>query len=464
MALSFSRPVFAAPTTLFSLLALAIAPLVLATPAHADSISIDLDATAVTLQRSGDLYEHTSSLHVHNSNAYGFTLSMNASQPNLVNSKDSSYKIDSVSGTNQKLAADQWGYGMGKNATTFSSVSSASLADITSDNKGSCTSADDCTFYLTLGANIDPKRLPVGSYSTSLTYTATSKPAPVQPSTPSSGGGSSSGGTSYDYWWSVCYDKYPGSDGLSTDKRLYCKNHYSDMSGYQPDWNFICYKDYSSDPDKKSYCAAHDGNMSGYWGSACYSMYHGDDAESRDKVYYCSSHNGDMSGYHPDWAVICQGRYINDSNKLSYCKDHNGDMSGYLDWLCGGLYSGNNDKISYCKDHNGDMSGYREPEPEPEPELDQGTMCSIEYPDDSDKESYCESHNGDMSGYQEPNWISICYARYPHDIHEQFYCRDHHGDVSGYKPDLICEDRYPYDRYKQEYCKSHGGDMSGYPY
>lgn len=366
MALSFSRPVFAAPTTLFSLLALAIAPLVLATPAHADSISIDLDATAVTLQRSGDLYEHTSSLHVHNSNAYGFTLSMNASQPNLVNSKDSSYKIDSVSGTNQKLAADQWGYGMGKNATTFSSVSSASLADITSDNKGSCTSADDCTFYLTLGANIDPKRLPVGSYSTSLTYTATSKPAPVQPSTPSSGGGSSSGGTSYDYWWSVCYDKYPGSDGLSTDKRLYCKNHYSDMSGYQPDWNFICYKDYSSDPDKKSYCAAHDGNMSGYWGSACYSMYHGDDAESRDKVYYCSSHNGDMSGYHPDWAVICQGRYINDSNKLSYCKDHNGDMSGYLDWLCGGLYSGNNDKISYCKDHNGDMSGYREPEPEPE--------------------------------------------------------------------------------------------------
>lgn len=462
MALSFSRPVFAAPTTLFSLLALAIAPLVFATPAHADSISIDLDATAVTLQRSGDLYEHTSSLHVHNSNTYGFTLSMNASQPNLVNSKDSTYKIDSVSGTNQKLAANQWGYGMGKNATTFSSVSSASLADITSDNKGSCTSADDCTFYLTLGANIDPKRLPVGSYSTSLTYTATSKPAPVQPSTPSSGGGSSSGGTSYDYWWSVCYDKYPGSDGLSTDKRLYCKNHYSDMSGYQPDWNFICYKDYSSDPDKKSYCAAHDGNMSGYWGSACYSMYHGDDAESRDKVYYCSSHNGDMSGYHPDWAVICQGRYINDSNKLSYCKDHNGDMSGYLDWLCGGLYSGNNDKISYCKDHNGDMSGYREPEPEPE--LDQGTMCSIEYPDDSDKESYCESHNGDMSGYQEPNWISICYARYPHDIHEQFYCRDHHGDVSGYKPDLICEDRYPYDRYKQEYCKSHGGDMSGYPY
>lgn len=305
MALSFSRPVFAAPTTLFSLLALAIAPLVFATPAHADSISIDLDATAVTLQRSGDLYEHTSNLHVHNSNTYGFTLSMNASQPNLVNSKDSTYKIDSVSGTNQKLAANQWGYGMGKNATTFSSVSSASLADITSDNKGSCTSADDCTLYLTFGANIDPKRLPVGSYSTSLTYTATSKPAPVQPSTPSSGGGSSSGGTSsggssYDYWWSVCYDKYSGSDELSYQKRWYCKEHYGDMSDY---WNKECHEDYSDDPDKESYCASHD---------------------------------GDVSGYVPDWNKICSRRYpdyyLDSLSKRAYCYHHHGDMSGYVDY------------------------------------------------------------------------------------------------------------------------------------
>ena len=228
-----------------SLVALAIILLGFATPAHADSISIDLDATAVTLQRSGDLYEHTSSLHVHNSNTYGFTLSMNASQPNLVNSKDSSYKIDSVSGTNQKLAADQWGYGMGKNATTFSSVSSATLADITSNSKGSCTSVDDCTLYLTLGANVDPKRLPTGSYSTSLTYTATSKPAPYvppapepyvpptppapnpEPSTPPSSGGASSD-SAWDHWWPICNNIYPDDSSA----RIYCASHNGDMSGY----------------------------------------------------------------------------------------------------------------------------------------------------------------------------------------------------------------------------------------
>lgn len=348
MALSFSRPVFAAPTTLFSLLALAIAPLVFATPAHADSISIDLDAAAVTLQRSGDLYEHTSSLHVHNSNTYGFTLSMNASQPNLVNSKDSTYKIDSVSGTNQKLAANQWGYGMGKNATTFSSVSSASLADITSGNKGSCTSADDCTFYLTLGANIDPKRLPVGSYSTSLTYTAASKPAPYvpptppapapepyTPPTPPSGGGSSSHSSLYD----LCESRYPGSSDI--DRWKYCFNHNGDMSGY---WDEKCRKEYPDDSGKESYCA---------------------------------SHEGDISGYQPtDWSVVCAGRYPGLSseaiNKWLYCKSHQGDMSGYsgIGGDEGGSGSGGGVgydcsfvspfKESYCIDHSGDMSGYEE--------------------------------------------------------------------------------------------------------
>lgn len=106
---------------------------------------------------------------------------MNASQTNLVNDKDSTYKINSVSGTNQQLAANQWGYGMGKDATTFSSVSSATLADVTSDSKGSCTEVDDCTLHITLGANINPKKLPTGQYSTSLTYTVTSKPAPYVP-------------------------------------------------------------------------------------------------------------------------------------------------------------------------------------------------------------------------------------------------------------------------------------------
>ena len=251
---------------------------------------------------------------------------MNASQPNLVNSKDSTYKIDSVSGTNQKLAANQWGYGMGKNAITFSSVSSASLADITSDNKGSCTSVDDCTLYLTLGANIDPKRLPVGSYSTSLTYTATSKPAPVQPSTPSSGG-SSSGGSSPDPWWPICNDRY----SYDSDKRLYCYIHDGDMSGY---WNEECHKNYSYDSDKESYCKAHDGDMSGYeidWNKICFEKYPGDDMWSIDKYHYCMEHSGDMSSYQPNWGFICIERYPKSYQKYEreYCESHHGDMSGY---------------------------------------------------------------------------------------------------------------------------------------
>ena len=392
----------------FSLLALAIVPLVFATPAHADSISIDLDATTVTLQRSGNLYEHTSSLHVHNSNTYGFTLSMSASQPNLVNSKDSTYKISSVSGTNQHLAANQWGYGMGKTPTVFSSVSSASLADITSDNKGSCTSADDCTFYLTLGANVDPKRLPVGSYSTSLTYTATSKPAPYvpptppspapEPSTPSSGGGSSSHSALYN----LCESRYPSD----LNKWEYCFNHDGDMSGY---WDKICRERYpGGDTDslnKKSYCIDYKGDMSGYqpaWDKICRERYPGS-GEEFDKWNYCIEHNGDMSGYEDYlkdlWNKTCRGRYpgsdTDSDNRRTYCTFHYGDMSGYLDWLCGGLYSGDNDKISYCKDHN-----------------------------------------GDMSGYQEPDWRGICLKRYPsydeEGVAEWQYCVDHHGDMSGY--------------------------------
>ena len=338
----------------FSLLTLAAASLAFATPAHADSISIDLDATVVTLQRSGDLYEHTSSLHVHNSNTYGFTLSMNASQPNLVNSKDSSYKIDSVSGTNQKLAANQWGYGMGKNATTFSSVSSAALADITSDNKGSCTSADDCTLYLTLGANIDPKHLPVGSYSTSLTYTATSKPAPYvpptppaptpyvpptppapdpEPSTPSSGGGSSSHSALYN----LCESRYP------------------------------------SDLNKWEYCFNHDGDMSGYWDKVCGERYPGSDTDSLNKKSYCIDYKGDMSGYEPAWDKICRERYPGSGeefDKWNYCIEHNGDMSGYEDYsedrwgkVCGERYPGSDDdsliRYTYCTLHKGDMSDYK---------------------------------------------------------------------------------------------------------
>lgn len=123
-------------------------------------------------------------MHVHNNNNYGFTLNLDTNQPDLVNNRDSTYKINSVTGNHKQLGANQWGYGIGSDATSFNSVSNATLANVTKDSNGDCYSISDCTIKLTFGANIDPKRLPVGSYSTTLTYTATSKPAPYVPPAP----------------------------------------------------------------------------------------------------------------------------------------------------------------------------------------------------------------------------------------------------------------------------------------
>ncbi len=168
----------------FGLLVFAVTPVAFTVPAHADSISVDLDTTNVVLQRSGNLYKHNSSVHVHNSNDYGFTLNLDTYQPDLVNNRDSTYKINSVTGYYKYLSANQWGYGMGSDATSFNPVSNATLADVTKDNNGDCYNISNCTIKLTFGANIDPKRLPTGSYSTSLTYIVTSKPAPYVPPTP----------------------------------------------------------------------------------------------------------------------------------------------------------------------------------------------------------------------------------------------------------------------------------------
>ena len=123
-------------------------------------------------------------MRVYNNNDYGFTLNLDTDQPDLVNSDDSTYRIDSVTGYYKYLAANQWGYGIGNDATSFSPVSNATLADVTKDNNGYCYNISDCTINLTFGAKIDPKHLPVGNYSTTLTYTATSKPKPYVPPTP----------------------------------------------------------------------------------------------------------------------------------------------------------------------------------------------------------------------------------------------------------------------------------------
>ena len=320
----------AASAASFGLLALAIAPLVFTMPAHAsDKISISLGNNSVSMQKSAGIYDSSSSVTVHNSNDYGFSLSMHATNPDLVNDSYPEYRINPVAGSNGQLGANQWGYNLdGSNRFSKvpgSSSEAVSIASVSSDNKGNCSSLKDCSFNLNFGANINPKKMVSGTYSTYVVYTATSKPAPVQPSTPSSSGssssGSSSGGSSYDYWWSTCNDRY----SYDSDKRSYCYIHDGDMSGY---WNEECHKNYSYDSDKESYCKAHDGDMSGYqpdWGSICRSRY----SDDSDKESYCESHNGDVSGYRPDWDKICKNRYPYDYMKQFHCMRNQGDMSGY---------------------------------------------------------------------------------------------------------------------------------------
>lgn len=141
------------------------------------------------MRGSGKYLHYTNVVTVDNSNSYGFTLSMYANNPNLVNSSDSNYVINSVSGHNRYLGANQWGYSMTGDSGTFNEIPSSSynaaiLADVTNDAKGVCDRVSYCGIPITFGANIEPKKSASGYYSTTLTYTATSKPAPYVPPAP----------------------------------------------------------------------------------------------------------------------------------------------------------------------------------------------------------------------------------------------------------------------------------------
>lgn len=172
-----------------SLVALAIILLGCAVPAHADSINLSFDTSNATLRGNGKYLRYKNVVTVDNSNSYGFTLSMYANNPDLVNSSDSNYVINSVSGHNRYLGANQWGYSMTGDSGTFneipnSSYNAATLADVTNDAKGVCDRVSYCGIPITFGANIEPKKSASGHYSTTLTYTATSKPAPYVPPAP----------------------------------------------------------------------------------------------------------------------------------------------------------------------------------------------------------------------------------------------------------------------------------------
>ena len=172
------------------LFVLAFAPLILVTPAHAaddNTVSIAVDQNAA-LKPAGNLYKATTNVTVKTGKPYGFNLTMQADTADLINSKDQTHKISATSSsTPVALNANQWGYSLNKSATTFSAVPAgtqatpAVIADVTKAKPAGCTNPASCTKSVTFAANVDPAKLASGSYSTTITYTATSKPAPKPP-------------------------------------------------------------------------------------------------------------------------------------------------------------------------------------------------------------------------------------------------------------------------------------------
>ena len=170
-----------------SVLALAVVSSILTVPVHAiddNTVSITVDPSA-ELKPAGNLYKAITNVAVKTGKPYGFNLTMQAATANLLNSKDPTHKISAPqSAAPVVLGANQWGYSLNKSATTFSAVPAgtqatpAVIADVTKAKPAGCTNPANCTKSVTFAANVDPAKLASGSYSTTITYTATAKPAP----------------------------------------------------------------------------------------------------------------------------------------------------------------------------------------------------------------------------------------------------------------------------------------------
>ena len=187
-----------------SLITLAIILLGFTAPAHAaddNTINITVDPSA-ELKSAGNLYKATTNVTVKTGKPYGFNLTMQADTADLVNAKDQTHKISYVpSDRPTELGANQWGYSLDKNATKFSMVIAKDRSNIphhggkpmpgyapsviidtaVKRKQAGCNCKDHCNTSVTFAANVDPAKLASGSYSTTITYTATSKPAPKPP-------------------------------------------------------------------------------------------------------------------------------------------------------------------------------------------------------------------------------------------------------------------------------------------
>ena len=176
-----------------------MAPFVFAVPTYAaddSTVSVTVDQNAA-LQPAGNLYKATANVTVKTSKSFGFNLTMQADTADLINSKDQTHKISSTPSTTPvALNANQWGYSLSKSATTFGAIPAATstatqsgatatpavIVDTSVKGKqAGCNCKDQCTTSVTFAANVDLAKLASGSYSTTITYTATAKPAPKSP-------------------------------------------------------------------------------------------------------------------------------------------------------------------------------------------------------------------------------------------------------------------------------------------
>lgn len=186
----------------FGLLALVAAPFVLAAPVHATDNAVELTiGSDADLKPSADSYLHeaTTPVKIKTTKPRGFNLTIHADSADLINTRDSSHRIkgmlafiDKESGREMLLGmnTNSWGYRLEEGHDTenmpngFMHVPAGDeapsvIVDTASeyDNAG-CKGKKQCEVHMTFGAAILPNSLAAGKYSTTVTYTATAKPAP----------------------------------------------------------------------------------------------------------------------------------------------------------------------------------------------------------------------------------------------------------------------------------------------
>lgn len=166
-------------------------PVLLASSAWAadvDSIGV-LVGDEAKLTNQGGLYKAVTSVAVTAGKAQGFNLTMQAEQPDLLNTADHSHKIAAVSGDSPTTLSDgQWGYSLDAAATKFSKMPSDRAVEIihaTKEKLGSCKSLANCAKSVTFAAKVNAAQLASGSYSTTVSYTATASLKPRRVPRPS---------------------------------------------------------------------------------------------------------------------------------------------------------------------------------------------------------------------------------------------------------------------------------------